>query len=293
MTPIIGSTIKAQVTDQNDEFFFAQVDGLTYQIEKVELQKPLKLGGWVTGFAYRNQNHQLQISKTIPAVQKDQYAWGTVVANRHDLGVFVDIGLPNKDIVVSLDDLPTIKTLWPQKGDQLLLSLKEDHKGLLWGEIAQADIVKSVARRANPQVKENHKTKATVYRNKMAGTLVITPECYLGFIHPSQRDSEPRLGEQVEARIIGVNEQGVLNLSLKPLAYQVMDEDARFLLLQLQRKADHFLPFNDKSDPDAIRAQFGFSKAQFKRALGRLYKQGLIEQVPEGTRLVVKDGNPE
>ncbi|CAH1852310.1 S1 RNA-binding domain-containing protein [Convivina intestini] len=293
MTPIIGSTIKAQVTDQNDEYFFAQVDGLTYQIEKVELQKPLKLGGWVTGFAYRNQNHQLQISKTIPAVQKDQYAWGTVVANRHDLGVFVDIGLPNKDIVVSLDDLPTIKTLWPQKGDRLLLSLKEDHKGLLWGEIAQADIVQSVARRANPQVKENHKTKATVYRNKMAGTLVITPECYLGFIHPSQRDSEPRLGEQVEARIIGVNEQGVLNLSLKPLAYQVMDEDARFLLLQLQRKADHFLPFNDKSDPDAIRAQFGFSKAQFKRALGRLYKQGLIEQVPEGTRLVVKNGNPE
>ncbi|CAH1853602.1 CvfB family protein [Convivina praedatoris] len=293
MTPIIGSTIKAQVTDQNDEYFFAQVDGLTYQIEKVELQKPLKLGGWVTGFAYRNQNHQLQISKTIPAVQKDQYAWGTVVANRHDLGVFVDIGLPNKDIVVSLDDLPTIKTLWPQKGDRLLLSLKEDHKGLLWGEIAQADIVQSVARRANSQVKENHKTKATVYRNKMAGTLVITPECYLGFIHPSQRDNEPRLGEQVEARIIGVNEQGVLNLSLKPLAYQVMDEDARFLLLQLQRKTDHFLPFNDKSDPDAIRAQFGFSKAQFKRALGRLYKQGLIEQVPAGTRLVVKDGNPE
>ncbi|CAH1850364.1 S1 RNA-binding domain-containing protein [Convivina intestini] len=293
MTPIIGSTIKAQVTDQNDEYFFAQVDGLTYQIEKVELQKPLKLGGWVTGFAYRNQNHQLQISKTIPAVQKDRYAWGTVVANRHDLGIFVDIGLPNKDIVVSLDDLPTIKTLWPQKGDRLLLSLKEDHKGLLWGEIAQADIVQSVARRANPQVKENHKTKATVYRNKMAGTLVITPECYLGFIHPSQRDSEPRLGEQVEARIIGVNEQGVLNLSLKPLAYQVMDEDARFLLLQLQRKADHFLPFNDKSNPEAIRAQFGFSKAQFKRALGRLYKQGLIEQVPEGTRLVVKDGNPE
>lgn len=285
MNPTVGTTIKAQVTDENSQFFFAQVDGFTYEIDKSELQKPLKLGGFVTGFAYENEDHKLQITKNVPTAQKDVYGWGTVVANRHDLGVFVAIGLPNKDIVVSLDDLPTITSLWPQKGDRLMIAIKEDSKGRLWGEIAQQNIINAVSRRA-PQEMKSKQIKATVYRNKMAGTLVLTEDYYLGFIHPSQRDDEPRLGEIVNARVIGVRDDGTLNLSLKPLAYKTMNEDATFLLLQLQRHSDHFLPFNDKSNPEAIKRQFGFSKSQFKRALGHLYKERLIEQVDGGIKLV-------
>ncbi|MDI6666983.1 S1-like domain-containing RNA-binding protein [Leuconostoc falkenbergense] len=285
MNPTVGTTIKAQVTDENSQFFFAQVDGFTYEIDKSELQKPLKLGGFVTGFAYENEDHKLQITKNVPTAQKDVYGWGTVVANRHDLGVFVAIGLPNKDIVVSLDDLPTITSLWPQKGDRLMIAIKEDSKGRLWGEIAQQNIISAVSRRA-PQEMKSKQIKATVYRNKMAGTLVLTEDYYLGFIHPSQRDDEPRLGEVVNARVVGVRDDGTLNLSLKPLAYKTMNEDATFLLLQLQRRSDHFLPFNDKSNPEAIKRQFGFSKSQFKRALGHLYKERLIEQVDGGIKLV-------
>ena len=285
MNPTVGTTIKAQVTDENSKFFFAQVDGFTYEIDKSELQKPLKLGGFVTGFAYENEDHKLQITKNVPTAQKDVYGWGTVVANRHDLGVFVAIGLPNKDIVVSLDDLPTITSLWPQKGDRFMIAIKEDSKGRLWGEIAQQNIINAVSRRA-PQEMKSKQIKATVYRNKMAGTLVLTEDYYLGFIHPSQRDDEPRLGEVVNARVIGVRDDGTLNLSLKPLAYKTMNEDATFLLLQLQRRSDHFLPFNDKSNPEAIKRQFGFSKSQFKRALGHLYKERLIEQVDGGIKLV-------
>lgn len=285
MNPTVGTTIKAQVTDENSQFFFAQVDGFTYEIDKSELQKPLKLGGFVTGFAYENEDHKLQITKNVPTAQKDVYGWGTVVANRHDLGVFVAIGLPDKDIVVSLDDLPTITSLWPQKGDRLMIAIKEDSKGRLWGEIAQQNIINAVSRRA-PQEMKSKQIKATVYRNKMAGTLVLTEDYYLGFIHPSQRDDEPRLGEIVNARVIGVRDDGTLNLSLKPLAYKTMNEDATFLLLQLQRRSDHFLPFNDKSNPEAIKRQFGFSKSQFKRALGHLYKERLIEQVDGGIKLV-------
>lgn len=286
--PTVGEIIKAQVTDENDAYFFAQVDGYTYEVDKLELEKPLKLGGFVTGFAYENENHKLQITKKIPTVQKDSYGWGTVVATRHDLGVFVAIGLPNKDLVVSLDDLPTITTLWPQKGDRLMVAMKSDSKGRLWGEIAQQSIFDAVSRRA-PEEMKSKKVKATVYRNKIAGTLIVTEEYYLGFIHPSQRYDEPRLGQVVDARVIGVREDGSLNLSVKPLAYKTMDEDAQFLLLQLQRRADHFLPFNDKSAPEAIKKQFGFSKSQFKRALAHLYKARLITQVDQGIQLVESD----
>ena len=52
----------------------------------------------------------------IPTIQVDHYDFGTVVGVRRDLGVFVDIGLPNKDIVVSLDDLPDLG-ICQHKGD--------------------------------------------------------------------------------------------------------------------------------------------------------------------------------
>ncbi|GAP00247.1 CvfB family protein [Fructobacillus ficulneus] len=290
MDTSLGQVIKATVTDENDQYFFAQVDGLTYEINKSELEKPLKLGGLVTGFAYTNDQHRLQITKNVPDVQKDQYAWGTVVTSRHDLGTFVNIGLPNKDLVVSLDDLPTMTELWPKTGDKLLLSIKEDNKDRLWGKLAQQDIIQAVSRQAKlgAGIKKGDQIKATVYRNKLVGTLVLTEDYQLGFIHPSQRENEPRLGEVVTARVLGVNDRGTVNLSLKPLAYKLMDDDAQFLLIQLQRKADHFLPFNDKSDPEAIKAQFGFSKSQFKRALGRLYKERLITQVEGGIELTAE-----
>ncbi|MGL5341309.1 MAG: RNA-binding protein, partial [Lactococcus garvieae] len=46
------------------------------------------------------------------------------------------------------------------------------------------------------------------------------------------------------------------------------------------------MPFNDKSAPDDIKATFGISKGQFKKALGGLMKNKKITQGPEGTELL-------
>lgn len=285
MTHKIGEIISAKVTDENDKYYYAQIDGLTYEINKSELQKPLKIGGVVTGFAYENEKHNLQITKNIPDVRLGHYAWGEVTDIRRDLGVFVNIGLPNKDVVVSLDELPTIKELWPQRGDMLMITLRIDKKDRLWGELASADILQAVRIPAKPDMK-NKQVKATVYRLKMVGTLVITPDYNFGFIHPDERQREPRLGEEVDARVIGVREDGVLNLSLRPRAYEAISDDAAMLLTLLQRSSTHSLPFTDKSDPKQIKKYFGMSKSQFKRAVGNLYKQRKITQNENGLFLV-------
>ncbi|SUP59312.1 Conserved virulence factor B [Weissella viridescens] len=81
------------------------------------------------------------------------FAFGTVTDIRRDLGVFVDIGLPDKDVVVSLDELPTIKELWPQRGDRLLLTLRVDKKERLWGELAPAEVYQALQVPAKRQCK--------------------------------------------------------------------------------------------------------------------------------------------
>lgn len=126
----------------------------------------------------------------------------------------------------------------------------------------------------------------------MAGTFAITDDYCLGFIHPSERDQEPRLGQQVSARVIGLSSHGSLNLSLKPRAYQAIGEDAQMLLEMLRRTPDHTLPFTDKSDPEAIRQEFGISKGQFKRAVGHLLKARLVSMV-NGKLILIKDPDDE
>ena len=56
------------------------------------------------------------------------------------------------------------------------------------------------------------------------------------------------------------------------MAHERLDEDGQ-VIFDLLVEYDGELPFWDKSNPEAIKEVFNMSKASFKRAIGRLYKQ--------------------
>lgn len=289
MNSALGKVVSAVMIDENDQDYFVQSDrnGQTYRLPKAESPQQLHIGGQVRGFVYENEDHQLQMTcQHIPTVQVDHYDYGTVVSVRRDLGVFVDVGLPNKDIVVSLDDLPELKHLWPQPGDRLLMALRVDDKDRIWGQLADDQIYQTISNAPSKRAM-NRDVMATVYRLKLNGTHVLTDDYQLGFIHPSERDQEPRLGQRVKARVIGLSSHGSLNLSLKPRAYQAIGEDAAMILTMLKHDLNQRLPYTDKTDPQVIQQVFGISKGQFKRAVGHLLKAGLVEET-NGQLLLLK-----
>ena len=55
-----------------------------------------------------------------------------------------------------------------------------------------------------------------------------------------------------------------------------MDEDAALIMKRMEEYGGK-LPFNDKVDPEVIKQEFGLSKNAFKRAVGRLLKEGHIK----------------
>lgn len=295
MNTDLGKIVTAVMIDENETDYFVQParNGQTYRLPKDEAPQVLHIGGQVQGFVYENDHHQLQMTcDHIPTVQIDHYDFGTVVNVRRDLGVFVDIGLPNKDVVVSLDDLPTLKHLWPQPGDRLLIALTVDKHDGIWGKLADEAIFQAIARRPQAKMK-NWNVKGTVYRLKMAGSYVLTDDYCLGFIHPSERDQEPRLGSKVSARVIGLSSHVVLNLSLKPRSYEAIGEDAQQILMVLEHDPNHELALTDKSDPETIKTILGISKGQFKRAIGHLMKAGLVRQTDGVTKLISDDNGTQ
>ncbi|MDK6232966.1 CvfB family protein [Aerococcus sanguinicola] len=289
MNKYLGSLVTGIVTDENDKHFFVQKDGLSYRLDRDQAGS-LKMGDSIRGFVYENSHKQLCMTLDLPDVRQDRYGWGEVTSVKQDLGVFLAIGLPDKDMVLSLDDLPQEKHLWPKKGSKLFVRLEVDKKDRVWAKLADDQVFQQISKRLSPHTSTwNNKTvKARVYRCKFVGTYLLTEDYYQAFIHESERYEEPALGEEVTARVIGVGQHGNLNLSLKPQAYQVINEDAQMIQAILERQPDHFLPYNDKSRPEDIRKFFNLSKAQFKRALGHLMKEGILRQDQAGIYLVNK-----
>ena len=170
-----------------------------------------------------------------------------------------------------------------------MVALRVDQKDRIWAELADEKVFKSMSRHGKEEQK-NVNVTGTVYRLKIAGSYLLTDDFYVGFVHPSERYQEPRLGEVVNGRVIGVRPDGVLNISLKPRAYEAINDDAAMLLAYLERAADNKMPYTDKSAPEEIQQMFGISKGQFKRAMGHLLKERLVEQ-KDGVTTLLKKSN--
>ncbi len=284
MNSILATTITAMVTDENTKDYFVQKEGLTFTLDKVEGEHAL--GEMVQGFVYTDMKQKLRMTTKPIQSRQDSYGWGTVTDVRKDLGVFVDTGIPQKQIVVSLDILPELKELWPKKGDRLYIRLEVDHKDRIWGIPATPDVFQKMAGPAYDNM-QNQEWPAIVYRLKLSGTFVYLPENnMLGFIHPSERYQEPRLGQVLKARVIGFRAvDRSLNLSIKPRAFEMLENDAQMIVTYLETNGG-FMTLNDKSSPAEIKATFGISKGQFKKALGGLMKAKKIKQDQFGTTLL-------
>ncbi|MFU2194578.1 RNA-binding virulence regulatory protein CvfB [Streptococcus pluranimalium] len=284
MNELLGTVISGMVTDENTQAYFVQKDGITFALAKEEGAH--QIGEMVKGFVYTDMRQKPRLTTKDIASTRTSYGWGTVTDVRRDLGVFVDTGIPEKEIVVSLDVLPEMKELWPKKGDRLYIKLDVDRKDRIWGLPAEAEVFQKMAGPAYDNM-QNQTWPAIVYRLKLSGTFVYLPENnMLGFIHPSERYAEPRLGQVLDARVIGFREvDRTLNLSLKPRSFEMLENDAQMILTYLESNGG-FMTLNDKSSPEDIKATFGISKGQFKKALGGLMKAKKIKQDSLGTELI-------
>ena len=135
MNDLLATIFTGIIIDENEKkITLSKKMGQTFGLSKSEGEH--KIGEAVEGFGYQNQKHENRITTQIPKSRIGHYAFGIVTATRKDLGAFVDIGLPDKDFVVSLDELPTMTELWPKKGDRLMISLRVDAKDRVWGSLA-------------------------------------------------------------------------------------------------------------------------------------------------------------
>lgn len=234
-------------------------------------------------FLYNDKTEQVVATTIIPDIDRNTFGWAEVINVIPKLGTFVDIGT-TKEILVSVDNLPIYTEVWPKENDYLYVSLGEDRRGRLLAIPATENEIEPIFQPAE-NIELNSPIRGTIYYTNREGAAFITTDYMRGFIHQSERYMEPRLGESIEGRIIEVKEDGTLNVSLLPLKEERINPDSETILAYLKMN-DGKMTYNDKSDPNEIREVFGMSKSAFKRALGKLMRERIINQDQSKTFLV-------
>lgn len=248
-----------------------------------DVQAPLAIGERVKVFLYADRRGNLQATTAIPAILQGDYGWARVIKVSNE-GAFVDIG-SSREVLVKGEDLPPIQSVWPQVGDHLFLTLRTDRNGDLFGRLITEEKVNELYEGAYDDM-HNKNIKARPYRLLPVGSFLLgTEEPYRIFVHNSEMEAEPRLGQEVEVRIIAVKEDGSLNGSLLPRKHERLGQDAQAVYAYLQSVGGK-MPFGDKSTPEEITEMFHMSKGAFKRALGTLMKAGKIKQQDGWTEIL-------
>lgn len=270
-----GRTVELTVA-RISEFGYFLTDGQEdVLLHRNETNLELEDGEKVEVFLYVDSRGRQTATTTMPTVTVGEYAWVPVVDVMQDTGVFLDIGI-SKDILLGRDDLPVFESVWPEKGDMVYITLRVNRNNLIYARLASDQVIQEISSPATRQ-NFNKNVHGYVYRTARVGSWMITAEGFKGFIHESQRITEPRVGEKVEGRIIDIKEDGTVNISLLPRKQEALDQDAEKILEYLESR-NGAMPYSDKSMAEDINDRFGLSKSSFKRALGRLMKEGRVYQ---------------
>lgn len=194
------------------------------------------------------------------------------------LGAFMNWGL-TKDLLLPKRQ----QEVDVEIGKKYLVGIYEDSKGRL---SATMKIYKFLL--PSTSMEKNDIVTGTVYRiNPELGVFVAVEDRYFGLIPPNEYFKEYKVGDEIEARVIRVREDGKLDLSPRELAYLQADKDAELIFEKMRLLKDSFR-FNDKSSPEEIINYFNMSKKAFKRAIGNLLKNKKIIKTEDGYFKLVK-----
>jgi predicted RNA-binding protein (virulence factor B family) len=255
------------VDEENDEVFLSN----TPDIEKVNP------GDEINAFVYKDLDNRTVATTAKPDILLDHFAFLKVSKTKKG-DVFMDWGMPD-DLLVPGDEQSQkmLADNW-----YLIFLLKDEETGNLIGSNKVNDFVFF----DEIDLKKGEEVDLLLYKTTDLGMNAIVNNLYKGLIFTSDIHKNINPGERLKGYVKEVREDGNIDLLLEPLGYKgSIDKNSKIILDALSEN-DGFLELNDKSAPEDIKFVLGLSKKAFKRSLGNLYKQKLVEIYKDGIKLL-------
>jgi uncharacterized protein len=192
------------------------------------------------------------------------------VADVVRFGAFVDWGLRKELLVPHAEQTRDVRV-----GERHPVGLFVDDTGRLAGTMRVSEIL-----RRTGEFELDEWVDGEAWRSEPEiGVFVIVERRFVGLVPAGEPQNLAR-GQAARFRVASVLADGKIELSLRGHAHEEVEGDAQRILAHLAHPGAPRV--GDRSSPEEVRAVFGLSKKAFKRAAGRLLKEGAATLDREG-----------
>ena len=195
----------------------------------------------------------------------------------NQVGAFMDWGM-EKDILVPFKE----QARPMEKGKRYLVYLYMDEKT---NRLVASSKTNQFLSNDDLTVENGEEVELIVSHITEVGINVIINEKHKGLLYKDQVYDDIRTGDRLRGYIKTIRPDNKIDVTLQIQGYQSIEPNAEKILSEL-RASRGFLRLNDDSHPEDIKTVLKMSKKTFKKAIGALYKDKLIEIKEDGIYLL-------
>ena len=235
----------------------------------VHIGEPLEV------FLYLDTQERIVATTHMPLAQVGDFAY-LEVAWVNNFGAFLHWG-PQKDLFVPFRE----QKMKMMKGHSYIVHVHLDPETY---RIMASAKVEHFLSQDFPPYRTGDQVELLIWQKTDLGLKAIVDGRYGGLLYDTQMFRTLRTGDRVKGYISQVRPDGKLDLSLQCPGQRGVEDFSAQLLRHLQMNGGQ-TPLGDRSPAEEVYALFGVSKKVFKKAVGDLYRQRLIEISDTGIRL--------
>lgn len=275
-----------KVGEYNDLEVVKELDfGIYFREGEVEILMPTKwvpqgtkIGDTLNVFVFRDSDDRLIATTVKPFAIADTFAF-LEAKQVNEIGAFMDWGM-DKDLLVPFRE--QAQRMDAGKSYVVFVYLDEETDRLVGSTKLSRFII-----REDIDVQEGDIVDLLIYSETDLGFNAIVNDLYTGLIYKNEIYEAIRVGDKMQGFVKRVREDEKIDLSLQKSGYELVD-DVKWRILKLIKDENGLLALNDNSSPEEIKAKLQISKKAFKKAIGALYRERLVNLTDKGVELIVK-----
>ncbi|WP_264521689.1 S1 RNA-binding domain-containing protein [Flavobacterium sp. N1994] len=238
--------------------------------------KEYSIGDELIVFVYLDHEERPVATTLEPYILLDEF--GLLRVNYvNNIGAFLDWGL-EKDILVPFKE----QARPMEKGKRYLVFAYMDEKT---NRIVASSKTNQFLSNENLTVAVGDEVDLIISHITDIGINVIINDIHKGLLYKDQVYDDIRTGDRMKGFIKTIRPDHKIDVSLQKQGYENIEPNAEKILSEL-RASRGFLRLNDASNPEDIKTVLKMSKKTFKKAIGSLYKDKLIEIKEDGIYLI-------
>jgi predicted RNA-binding protein (virulence factor B family) len=264
--------------DTEPGLFLKDDDGNEVLLPNKYKPESFELGDEIEVFVYLDHEERPVATTLRPFVKLDEFGYLKCV-EVSDIGAFLDWGLEKHLFVPFKEQVSKMR-----KGDRYLVFCYLDE---LTGRLVASSKVNNFLVNSELTIEPFEEVDLIVSNSTELGWNVIVNELHQGLVYKDDVFQKLHTGDRLKGWIKKTRPDGKIDVTLQRPGYRSIEPNAQEILTQLELKGG-FLKLTDKSSPAEIQQQLQMSKKSFKRALGNLYKQRIVDIKNNG--IYLKEG---